>query len=254
MVREDDLAVESRGACPPGPAGACAPAETPAAGQMREAGGRVLIVGGSPERPSPGFLRSLALGAAAVVACDSGLEPCLAAGVVPDVVVGDFDSADPDALAAIAGRGVEFETFPAEKDDTDLGLAVERARRFAGGVRRVVFCAVSGGRLDHTLGAIGCIMRAIDLDPVVEEESFYMVPLASGRRCVWHARPGDVGRTLSVLSLVDGTRVSERGTHWDVEDLRMGLLCDRGVSNVVERPDASVELLEGAALVIVQRR
>src|SRR5688572_23261696 len=65
-------------------------------GEPGDAGELVLVVAGGP---LPHALPPLAPGTT-VIAADSGVEAVLAAGLVPTVVVGDLDSADPAAVAA----------------------------------------------------------------------------------------------------------------------------------------------------------
>ena len=83
------------------------------------------------------------------VAADSGVEHALALGRDIDLVVGDFDSADPAAVDAAVAGGAEVRRYPAEKDQSDLELAVRAARD--GGATHVIVVGGSGGRLDHLL-------------------------------------------------------------------------------------------------------
>src|SRR5258705_8077621 len=84
-----------------------------------------------------------------VVAADSGVEHALAMGRDVDLVIGDFDSADPAAVDAAVAGGAEVRRYPADKDQSDLELALHAAR--AAGARRVIVVGGYGGRLDHFL-------------------------------------------------------------------------------------------------------
>jgi len=66
------------------------PPATPPAAAAPERHGGLLVIGG--DGPPPGILARLAADAGFTVAADSGLDGCIAAGVVPDLVVGDMDS------------------------------------------------------------------------------------------------------------------------------------------------------------------
>ena len=59
-----------------------------------------------------------------MLACDAGCGICMQAGVRIDLVVGDFDSVTDEALDYARACGAEFLTFPADKDETDLELAL----------------------------------------------------------------------------------------------------------------------------------
>ena len=68
-----------------------------------------------------------------IISADSGIDFCRQAELMPDVILGDFDSASPQAMAFYKGECPErIETFPARKDWTDTELAV---RESAGGRR-----------------------------------------------------------------------------------------------------------------------
>ena len=64
--------------------------------------------------------------AAFVIAADSGLDHARAHDIKVDLVVGDLDSVSDAAIAAAIADGVSIETYPRDKDATDLA---HRARR-----------------------------------------------------------------------------------------------------------------------------
>jgi len=79
-----------------------------------------------------------------VIAADAGLLLCEKLNIVPDLVIGDFDSMDqPDGFE-------NCERVPVEKDDTDTMLAVKRALD-AGCEELHLYGGTGGKRLDHTL-------------------------------------------------------------------------------------------------------
>ncbi|MFR9193988.1 MAG: thiamine diphosphokinase [Ruminococcus sp.] len=77
------------------------------------------------------------------VCADAGVKLAQALGVVPDWIVGDFDS-----LGSVP-EGENVEPFSPMKDDTDILLAAKYA--LSKGCRRLVFYGALGGRLDHTV-------------------------------------------------------------------------------------------------------
>ena len=88
------------------------------------------------------YLRTYCPDPGLVICADGGVHCARAAGYVPDLLIGDWDSGGrPEA-------GIPSVTLPPEKDLTDLqaaaGLALER------GFVRMVLCGCVGGRLDQT--------------------------------------------------------------------------------------------------------
>ena len=214
---------------------------------------RVLVVGGSPERPEPSLVRRLAAEADLVVACDAGADACLEAAVTVDVLVGDADSATPEALVFSRRTAVSEAAFPMDKDDVDLGLAVAWVRAWCPEARELVFTGVCGGRTDHALAAVGVLARAADLAPAVEENGAAMRVLSPQGRAAWEFGACDVGRTASVIAPMGEAVVSERGMRWNLDYAPLAPLSDLGVSNVVEEAGACVTAHEGVVLACLLR-
>ena len=214
---------------------------------------RVLVVGGSPERPAPELLRRLAAEADLVLACDAGADACLAADVRVDVLVGDADSATLEGLVHARAHARAELAFPAEKDDTDLGLALRWVRDLAVGLERLVLTGVTGGRPDHALAVLGLLARNADLAPRLEENAVQMRVLSPAGASTWKFDAIDQGRTVSALALLGPAVVSEHGLHWNLDHAELPPLSDLGVSNVIESPGASVTCHDGVLLVIALR-
>src|SRR5690348_8693886 len=66
-------------------------------------------------------------GDALVIAADSGLGVATALGVHVDHLVGDMDSVDAGAVERAEASGTTVDRHPAEKDATDLALALDAA-------------------------------------------------------------------------------------------------------------------------------
>lgn len=97
-----------------------------------------------------------------LIAADGGLGAISRMGLVPDVVLGDFDSADPNLLEELRHHGaIHFEQFPTHKDYTDMELAVDHAIR-SGGEELHIFGG-TGTRLDHVLGNIHVLQKPMEL-------------------------------------------------------------------------------------------
>lgn len=81
-----------------------------------------------------------------VICADSGYKKCIVLDVRPDLIVGDFDSADkPDADCEIISLQVR-------KDDTDTFHCVKEA--IDRGFRDIIILGGIGSRLDHTYSNI----------------------------------------------------------------------------------------------------
>ncbi|MBN2840448.1 MAG: thiamine diphosphokinase [Coriobacteriia bacterium] len=205
-----------------------------------------LIVGAAPA-PGHGEAYGRIIGRATrVIAADDGLGVCLDAGRMPDVVIGDLDSAPDEALAQARTAGVTVIRHPVDKDKSDLELALAYAREE--GAAAVAFTAAFSGRLDHTLAALGTLLRSADLGGRLEEPDTMGYALDVRHRCTitLETRPGV---TMSVFAVDPTTVVSIDGVRYPLVAQGLPVLSSLGLSNVATSSRQTVTLHSGSALV-----
>ena len=203
----------------------------------------VVVSGGEPLDPRA----ALAVPAGApVVAADSGLDSALALGLDVTVATGDFDSASPEAVVAADASGVRIDRHPAEKDATDLELALDTATSMS--PDRILVLAGRGGRLDHELSALLLLASeryaSTHIDAHVGDARVHVI---RGEREL----AGSPGELLTLVAVngpavgvtTDGLEYPLRG-----ETLEPG--SSRGVSNVFKRETARVTVESGVLLAI----
>jgi thiamine pyrophosphokinase len=181
-----------------------------------------------------------------VVAADSGVELALALGRRVDLVIGDFDSADPAAVDAAVAGGAEVRRYPADKDQSDLELALHAAR--AGGAQRVIVVGGYGGRLDHFLANALLLASPsfadLDIEALVGDALITVIH----REARLTGAPGDLCSLLAVGGPARGVRTTGLRFPLDGEDLLPG--STRGVSNEFSDPVATVSVEHGALLAV----
>ena len=211
---------------------------------------KVLVVDGSPDPSSAELVEHLATESDYVIAADRGAAVCQAAGVVPDVLCGDEDSAGEEALSWAEGACATKIVYPSEKYATDLALAVACARheanRRSAALELTVTCA-AGGRPDHALAVLGVLANAYDVRPRMVEDGFELRLLSPEGRANWPVgkETGAMGATFSAIPLQEGTEVSECGMRWNLDHRALPVFTDEGVSNVVMSADAEVVCHKG---------
>jgi len=207
---------------------------------MRE----VLVVGAAPSAHSDAFYRELLASAPTVVAADAAGEWCARLGRVPDVVVGDFDSAGHGAADRLERLGARVERHPEDKDVTDLELAVAVAReRWA---LPVCLTAAFTDRFDHSLAALGLVLRAGAGARIVEPSWRAWPCMAGAPLRLDLAR----GATYSLLALERCEGVEAMGGEWGLHDTTLEPLSGRGVSNVATGAEIRISVRSGSLLVI----
>ncbi len=203
-----------------------------------------LVVGAAPAPHAEDFYRALLAGAGAVVAADAAGPWCAALGRIPDAIVGDLDSADPDEIGRLERLGVHIERHPTAKDETDLELAVDAAlERWA---LPVCITAAFTKRLDHTLAALGLVARA-GAGARIEEPAWRAWACAPGRPLRLSIRRG---ATYSIVALEPCTGVTARGGRWELADAELAPLSGRGISNEALGGELTVTVGSGSLVVI----
>ena len=87
-----------------------------------------------------------------VIAADGGLLTINGLGIVPDIILGDFDS------LGYVPKGDNIIRHKVEKDDTDMMLAVEKAIEL--GYHNITIFGGTGGRTDHTIANLQTMLYA----------------------------------------------------------------------------------------------
>ena len=187
-----------------------------------------------------------------ILAADSGMNALYAAAVTPDIIIGDFDSADKKILAFFQqNKEIDFCTLNPEKDDTDTEFAIcESIRR---GADSITIIGGTGTRLDHVLGNISLL--GIGLEEGVRMELLD----AHNRICmidhsVTLKKKEQYGNYLSLIPYNGNvTGVTLKGLKYPLHDYTMGGFNSLGISNEIVDDEASIELTSGQLLVIESR-
>lgn len=180
-----------------------------------------------------------------VVCADSGVTLALRLGLVVDVVVGDLDSVPARDLARAVDAGAEVVRHPAEKDQTDLELALTVAAR---DTDLVVVVGGAGGRLDHALANVA----ALASDALGEVRVRARLGAADVHVVREHAELDlPLGATVTLLpSGGPASGVTTSGLHYPLEDDELSAWSARGVSNLVADTPVRIDVRAGALLVV----
>lgn len=164
------------------------------------------------------------------IAADSGMMHAAALHVVPELWVGDFDSAGSEL--AIQYRDIPREMFPAEKDATDGAIAVAEALRR--GATEIALVGGLGGQSDHTLGLLG---QALQL-----ARNGVSCLLSSGEEEAHPLVPGELaldlpsGSRVSLVPYCDFEGLDLDGVHWPLKQRDVPLGSTLTLSNVATGP------------------
>lgn len=159
---------------------------------------------------------------------------------MPDAVVGDLDSLEPDLLRRLP-RVVRLD----DQDTTD----VDKLLRYVAGQGwgTVTLIGVEGDRLDHVLSSLGSGV-ACGLEVRVVLRTQFAHVLRPGRR-VFAPKPG---RLVSLIPY-PSCRASLSGVRWPLREADLSLGGAISVSNRAVEATVTVRLDAGTALLFLER-
>jgi len=184
-----------------------------------------------------------------VLCVDSGARHCRMLNVVPDFLIGDFDSISKEDFEALSEAGAEIVRYPAEKDMTDTELAVQIAHER--GSSRITLLGAIGSRLDHSLSNVFMLKKMADLNiegMIVSEHNEVMLINKS------ITLKKEEGAFISLLPLGgDAKGVTTKGLYYPLTDATLEVGSSWGISNLFVEDTATVTVKEGCLLVIKSR-
>jgi thiamine pyrophosphokinase len=148
-----------------------------------------------------------------VIAVDGGLNYCDRMAIVPHLIVGDCDSADPQLLNKYSH--IPSERHPVDKDKTDLEIALEVALQ--PGVEKIGLFAALEKRTDHSLINLHLARRHPNIITIESDyETLFVINRAMEVTCT-------PGQTLSLMPIgADPTGVTTRGLKWELNNSTLG--------------------------------
>ena len=188
---------------------------------------------GLRERPAPGDF---------VIAADAGYRVCRQAGIVPDLLLGDFDSMDqPEDFANI-------HRSPVEKDDTDTMLAVKTALE-QGCDTVYIYGGTGGKRLDHTLANLQTLLfiRRRGARGYLYDDDFVWTVLENESLTIEKTVEWGLFSAFCLGDRAEG--IDEVGFQYPLKDAVLTPEFPLGVSNHLLEPAATITVRKGALAV-----
>lgn len=177
-----------------------------------------------------------------IICADRGYSHAKSLGIVPHIIVGDFDSYDGELPA-----DVEIHRSIPEKDDTDAMLAVRLA--IENGAEKIVLYGALGGRFDHTMANIQTLVYIQNqgCEGVIEDYGNIITLQSAGERCY----PAMEGWYFSLFTMTGELHISQLcGVKYPLSDYCMTNGFPIGVSNEITSAEAVLKIKSGLALIV----
>ncbi len=202
----------------------------------------LLFANGELELPASGLPAADVL-----IAADGGSRHCRTLGVYPHVLIGDFDSLEPQLQTELKAHGTQLHAHPVRKNETDFELALLYAMQV--GATRASVVGGLGRRWDHSLAnlLLAADARFANLPITFLHGPQQLFPIRTSAHI-----DAPLGSRVSLIPLAEDARgVTTQGLEYPLNGERIPFGSSRGVSNVVSAANANVSLQGGLLLCVL---
>lgn len=180
-----------------------------------------------------------------VIACDKGYKYSIDMEILPDVVIGDFDS-----LTSEIPDNIPVIRLPKIKDDTDTMYAVKHA--LSVGYKEITICCAFGGRFDHSLSNIQTAAYILNNggnpEIIGKDTSVYMIKDSS-----IELEPIE-NTYISVFSYSEySSGVTLKNLKYELDNAELTDSFPVGVSNEWKSGLAKIEVKNGTLLIVISK-
>ena len=176
-----------------------------------------------------------------VICADGGYDALIYTGIIPNVVIGDFDS-----LKTSIPQEIEVIKYPTDKDKTDLEICIDYA--LDNGCDTVFMLGALGGRIDHTIGSL-CAMKY-----TLEHGATPLILNGKSRIYLVKDEVELARERFDYISLIPCTDkvtgITTTGLKYELKDDQLLKSNSLGISNEFYNNTATVKIKEGLLYVI----
>lgn len=185
-----------------------------------------------------------------IIAADKGLEALNKINVMPNYIIGDFDSVNKTTLNQYENKNIEITYLKPEKDFTDTHMAIKLAIEKR--AKHITIIGATGTRMDHTLANIHALNEALQNNVPTEiiNENNRIMLINKKAKLIKNTNY----KYVSIIPLTTKiTGVTLKGFKYNIENATINLGESIGVSNEQIEQEALIEIKEGIAILIYSK-
>lgn len=189
-----------------------------------------------------------------IIVADRGVMVAKELNIIPDYVVGDFDSGDTTVVEyfksqfEICGKPM-VRTFNPEKDETDTELAISLALTL--NPKEIVLLGATGTRLDHTMANIELLYRMMAGGVQARIIDEYNV-ISIHDKEITLKRDKALGEYFSLIPFTENVEgLNIRGAKYEVENYILSSGSSLGISNEFDKNTVKISF-SGGILILFQ--
>ena len=184
-----------------------------------------------------------------IIAGDRGLEALYQLKIIPNHVVGDFDSVSPEILEFYKKQPqIIFHTYHAEKDNTDTDIALKLAIQIRSS--EITILGALGKRMDHALANIHILKDALEANipcKIIDEHNrIYLINTEKTLE-----KDKVYGKYISLIPLTSTVEgLTLKGFKYPLNKYNLPIGTSLGISNEIIEDIAHIEMEKGILIVI----
>ena len=187
-----------------------------------------------------------------IIAVDRGLEVLYELDIMPNHVVGDFDSVNIEILQFYQNNSqIIFHKYNPEKDNTDTDIALKLAIELNSS--NITIMGALGKRMDHALANVHILKDALEVGiPCKILDAHNKIYLVKDN--ITLVKNKTYGKYISFIPLtttVEG--ITLEGFKYPLNNASLSIGLSLGISNEIVEEVATVELKQGILIVIESR-
>ena len=184
-----------------------------------------------------------------VICADRGMKHARRLGMIPQLIVGDFDSGSEEDLNYFKEQGSVIERFDPVKDETDTELAIKRAVK-KGATSITVYGGI-GTRLDHSLANVHLLYGLLNLGINGRLVNPYNMVYLVSNEIILEGEEGSLVSLIPFAGDVHGVTTKHLAYPLTKATLKVGT--SLGVSNYMTEKTAKVSVASGVLILIRAR-
>ena len=173
-----------------------------------------------------------------IIVADGGIKNLIGTDIIPDEVLGDFDSIDDAGREFIEKNNIKIKKYPTKKDFTDTELCLEVL--LEKGADDIVILAATGTRLDHMFSSMFLLER-LKKENVVGR----FIDDHNEARFISNEEVEILKNNYKYFSIVPVSKevtLSIKGAYYDVEDFEFNRYTIRATSNQIKEDAAKIKI------------
>lgn len=203
---------------------------------------KCLIIGNGrlPKKNNINYLA--AKGYDTIICADGGAEHARKLKIIPDFIIGDFDSVSKNTLNYFRNKSKIIEYT--RQNDTDIEKCIKLAIRKK--YHKVILLSVTGDRLDHTFCNLGVVLKfsdRIEIELIHENSHLSLMKGKNEIEC-------EIGETISLYGFDEETKVTSNGLKYRLNNTTLPFGMAESTSNIAVKTVVSLNIKDGSIFVI----